>query len=389
MSLLLATPEVGATNDTVFTPHVSGFARDRPAPPVTDQLQRTTDPLQHVTLPDLQQRARELLPDAAYAYYVTGAGPESTLAANLAAWSEVTLRPRVLRDVSRIDLSTTVLGEPVPHPILVAPTASHRLGHPDGELATARGAARANSLMVISTRASVTLEAIAAAAPNAQRWFQVYVMRDRAWTAELLQRAEAAGATALMLTGDTPHVASKRQATKSTLLDEIRMANRPSVAPVDPDGERHDPSLTFDVIAWLREQSGLPVIVKGVLRGDDARRCLEAGASAVVVSNHGGRQLDGAIATARALPEVVAAVGDDGEVYVDGGIRTGVDVLRALALGARAVLIGRPVLWGLVTGGADGVAAVLQDLRDELHEAAALAGAASVAEITDDLLAQR
>ena len=166
------------------------------------------------------------------------------------------------------------------------------------------------------------------------------------------------------------------------------MANRPSVAPID-QGESHDPSITFDVIAWLREQSGLPVIVKGVLRGDDARRCLEAGASAVVVSNHGGRQLDGAVATARALPEVVASVGDDGEVYVDGGIRSGIDVLRALALGARAVLIGRPVLWGLATGGADGVAAVLQGLRDELHEAAALAGAASIAEITDDLLTQR
>jgi 4-hydroxymandelate oxidase len=337
---------------------------------------------------DLQQRARELLPDSAYGYYATGAGEDSTLAANLAAWSELTLRPRVLRDVSRVDLSTTVLGEPVPHPILVAPTASHRLGHPDGELATARGAAQAGSLMVISTRASVTLEAIAAAAPDAPRWFQVYVMRDRAWTTELVQRAEAAGATALMLTGDTPFVARKRHATKTTLLDEITMANRPSVAPID-QGERHDPSITFEVIAWLRERSGLPVIVKGVLRGDDARRCLEAGASAVVVSNHGGRQLDGAVATARALPEVVASVGDDGEVYVDGGIRRGVDVLRALALGARAVLIGRPVLWGLVTGGADGVAAVLQGLRDELHEAAALAGAAAVAEITDDLLTQR
>ncbi len=341
-------------------------------------------------LPDLQQRARELLPDGAYAYYATGAGPESTLAANLQAWGELTLRPRVLRDVSRVDLSTTVLGEPVPHPIFVAPTASHRIGHPDGELATARGAAQAGSLMTISTRASVTLEAIAAAAPDAQRWFQVYVMRDRAWTTELVQRAEAAGATALMLTADTPYVASTRQTTKITLqvTDDITMANRPTIAPID-GAERHDPSITFDVIAWLREQSGLPVIVKGVLRGDDARRCLEAGASAVVVSNHGGRQLDGAVATARALPEVVAAVGGDAEVYVDGGIRSGVDVLRALALGARAVLIGRPALWGLVTGGADGVAAVLEGLRDELSEAAALAGAASVAEITDDLLVQR
>ena len=339
---------------------------------------------------DLQQCARELLPEAVYDYYAAGAGPESTLAANLAAWSELRLRPRVLRDVSRVELSTTVLGEPVPHPILVAPTAVHRLGHPEGELATARGAARAGSLMVVATRASVTLEAIAAAAPDAQRWFQVYVMRDRGWTAELVQRAVAIGATALMLTGDTPYVASNRRATKTTLQvpDDISMANRPTASPID-NGDGQDPSITFDTVAWLREQSGLPVIVKGVLRGDDARRAIEAGAGAVVVSNHGGRQLDGAVASARALPEVVAAVGDDGEVYVDGGIRTGVDVLRALALGARAVLIGRPVLWGLVTGGADGVAAVLQDLRAELHEAAALAGATTVPEITEDLLTPR
>jgi 4-hydroxymandelate oxidase len=339
---------------------------------------------------DLEQRARELLPAAVYDYYATGAGQESTLAANLAAWSELTLRPRVLRDVSRVDLSTTVLGEAVPHPILVAPTALHRLGHPDGELATARGAARAGSLMVISTRASVTVEEIQVAAPTAQRWFQVYVLRDRGWTAELVQRAAAAGATALMLTGDTPYVASGRRATIDTLRmpDEVAMANRSSGAAI-AQGEMSNPSITFDAIGWLREKSGLPVIVKGVLRGDDARRCLEAGASAVVVSNHGGRQLDGAIATARALPEVVAAVGDDGEVYVDGGIRRGVDVLRALALGARAVLIGRPVLWGLVTGGVDGVAAALRQFRDELHEAAALAGVANVAEITDDLLTLR
>jgi 4-hydroxymandelate oxidase len=337
----------------------------------------------------LQQCARELLPEGAYDYYATGAGQEHTLAANLAAWAELTLRPRVLRDVSRVDLSTTVLGEPVPHPIFVAPTASHRLGHADGELATARGAAQAGSLMVISTRASVSVEAIAAAAPDAKRWFQVYVMRDRAWTRELVARAAAAGATALMLTGDTPYIGSKRHTTIATLQvpDDGSMDNRRSNP--TPGGDQQDPSITFETIAWLRELSGLPVIVKGVLRGDDARRCVDAGASAVVVSNHGGRQLDGAVATARALPEVVAAVSDEAEVYVDGGIRRGIDVLRALALGARAVLIGRPVLWGLVTGGAEGVAAVLDRLRDELHEAAALAGAPSVAGITEDLLTQR
>jgi 4-hydroxymandelate oxidase len=341
------------------------------------------------THPDpLQQRARELLPADAYAYYSTGAGPESTLAANLAAWSELTLRPRVLRDVSRVDLSTTVLGDPVPHPIFVAPTAAHRLGHPDGELATARGAAQAGSLLVISTRATATLEAIAAAAPDAQRWFQVYVMRDRAWTTELVQRAQAAGAAALMLTADTPYVASKRQATKTTLqaADEITMANRPSVAPID-DGERHDPSITFDVIPWLREQSGLPVIVKGVLRGDDARRCIEAGASAVVVSNHGGRQLDTVPAGADALAEVADAVGSEIDVLVDGGIRRGTDVLKALALGARAVMVGRPLLWGLGVDGPDGARRVLEILIAELQTAMALAGVAEAAAVARELVA--
>jgi 4-hydroxymandelate oxidase len=287
-----------------------------------------------------------------------------------------------------VELSTSLLGEPVKHPILVAPTASHSFAHPEAELATARGAARADALMVISTRSNVTLEELASAAPDARRWFQVYVMRDRGWTRELMSRAAAAGCTALVLTGDTPYVGRKLRPSMATLrVPDAATANRPAAAPAHELASEQDPSISFDAIAWLREESGLPVVVKGVLRGDDARRCVEAGAAGVVVSNHGGRQLDGALATAAALPEVVDAIGDAAEVYVDGGIRSGTDVLRALALGARAVLVGRPVLWALAVGGADGVATVLEHLRQQLWEAAALAGAATIAEITPDLVA--
>jgi 4-hydroxymandelate oxidase len=337
----------------------------------------------------LERLARERLPRPVYDYYAAGGGHETTVAANLDAWSQVRLRPRVLRDVASIDLSTSLLGSAVEHPILVAPTASHRLGHPDGELATIRGAARAGSVMVVSTRSSVTFEELAAAEPDAARWFQVYMMRDRGWTRELVARAADAGCSALMLTGDTPYVGRKLRASIDTLRvsDDVHTANRPSAAPAGDLASWQDPSITFEAIEWLREESELPVLVKGVLRGDDAVRCVEAGAAGVVVSNHGGRQLDGAIATATALPEVVDAIGEAAEVYVDGGIRSGVDVLRALALGARAVLVGRPVLWGLAVSGADGVASVLERLRDELRQAAALAGAASLAEITRDLVA--
>ena len=336
----------------------------------------------------LEHKAREQLPQSVYDYYAAGSGHETTVAANAAAWSLLRLRPRVLRDVSTVELSTSVLGDPIPHPIMVAPTASHSFAHPDAELATVRGAARADALMVISTRSNVTLEELARAAPDAPRWFQVYVMRDRGWTRELLARAAAAGCTALLLTGDTPYIGRKLRPSMQTLrAPDAATANRPSATPADQLASEQDPSITFETIAWLREESGLPVVVKGVLRGDDARRCVQAGAAGVVVSNHGGRQLDGAIATATALPEVVDAIGDTAEVYVDGGIRSGTDVLRALALGARAVLIGRPVLWALALGGADGVAAMLEQLRQQLWEAAALAGAATISEITPDLIA--
>ncbi|MGA9520720.1 MAG: alpha-hydroxy acid oxidase [Myxococcaceae bacterium] len=331
----------------------------------------------------LESRARAVLPPDVFEYYACGAGEEETLAENRRAWTNLKLLPHVLRDVSRVDTATTVLGTRIAAPVLVAPTAFHRLAHPQGELATAEGCAAAESLLVLSSRASIRIEDIAQRA--GPWWFQVYVLRDRGLTRDMVQRAVRSGASALVLTGDTPFVGRKRRGRdRLAISDEDFLANLERLT--DRALAEQAPDITFDDVAWLRELSGLPVLVKGVLRADDAQHCLDAGAAGVIVSNHGGRQLDGALATAEALPEVVAAVGGRAEVLVDGGVRTGRDVLRALALGARAVLVGRPILWGLAVDGAEGVRRVLDELRDDTGHAMALAGAASVAEVTADLL---
>ena len=334
----------------------------------------------------LEAVARAVLPQGAFDYFAGGAFDERSLAANLADWAALRLRPHVLRDVGAVDLSTTLLGAPVDHPVVVAPTAFHRLAHPDGEPASARGASAAGAHYVLSTRSTTPVEEVADALDGRPFWYQVYVLQDRELTAALVGRARDAGATALVLTADVPRLGRRLR----DLVNEFVIpAHLGTVESLDRPGALadQDPSLTFDDIAWLREASGLPVVVKGVLRGDDAARCVDAGAAGIVVSNHGGRQLDTALSGAAALPEVVAAVGDRCEVYVDGGIRRGTDVVKALALGARAVLVGRPVLWGLATGGADGVATVLRDLVDELELAMALCGCPTLGDVTADLVA--
>ena len=346
----------------------------------------------------LRDRAQKLLEPSAFDYYVGGADDEITLAENETAWQRLRLRPKVLRDVSAVDPSTTVLGQRIAAPILVAPTAYHRLANEEGERATARGVAAAGTLMCVSTLATVRLEDVAAAAPDAPRWFQLYIRRDRGATEALVKRAVAAGYQALVLTVDFA-VAGRRwrdERNSFTLPDGMAMANIGEAVPrVEGSGlaayaaSEFDASLTFDDITWLREISGLPVLVKGVLRGDDAARCVEAGAAGVVVSNHGARQLDTALATAEALRDVTESVGDTAEVYVDGGVRRGTDVIKALALGARAVLVGRPILWGLATGGAEGVTAVLTELFDEFTRALMLCGAPTPDDVTPDLLARR
>jgi 4-hydroxymandelate oxidase len=346
----------------------------------------------------LEAGARERLSRGVYDYVAGGADAELTLAANLAAWSRLRLRPRVLRDVTEVSTATTVLGEPVPTPVAVAPMAYHRMAHPDGEAASAAGAAAAGACYLLSTQATMSVEEVAAAAPDGLRWFQVYVVRDRGWTAELVARAAAAGYRALVFTVDVPLLGNRLRDLRNDfrLPTGLKPANAPPAAAsrqrelaadVIAQAGQFDPGLTPETVGWLAERSGLPVVVKGVLRGDDAAACLDAGAAGVVVSNHGGRQLDGVVATADALAEVVAAVGGRAEVYVDGGIRHGTDVVKALALGARAVLVGRPVLWALATGGAAGVERFLAGLTAELRLAMALCGATAVAELTPDLIA--
>jgi 4-hydroxymandelate oxidase len=333
-------------------------------------------------LEDFEEAARVALPQMVFDYYAGGAGDEWTLAENRRAFDRWVLRPRILNDVSNVDLATTVLGQEVAFPILLAPTALQRMAHRDGELATARAAASLRALMVLSTISTFSLEEVAGT--GAARWFQLYVHRDRDLTAELVRRADAAGYGAIVLTVDAPFLGRRYrdEVNRFSLPPGMGLANFPGgvIPHVNGSGlmaffrSELDPSLSWRDVEWLRGLSSLPVVLKGILTAEDAVKAVEAGAAGVIVSNHGGRQLDGVPASIDVLPEVVEAVGDRAEVLLDGGVRRGADVLRALALGARAVLVGRPYLWGLAVGGADGVRRVLELLRDDLMLAMALAG---------------
>ena len=325
-----------------------------------------------VDLALMEEEARQAVGEMAYAYYAGGAEHERLLGDNVAAWARWQLHPRVLADVERVSTATTVLGTPVGLPVLLAPTAIQGLAHPEGEVASARGAAAAGAAMVLSSLATRSLEDVAAAAPGAPRWMQVYVLRDRRHTEALVDRAAAAGYRALVLTADAPVPGLRLRELRGGvhLPDDLALPNLAAATERAHEGGfmavvagEFDPGITVDDIGWLAGRSGLPVVVKGVLRADDADRCVDAGAAGVVVSNHGARQLDDAPATADVLAEVVDAVGGRAEVYVDGGIRRAADVAKALALGARAVLVGRPALWALATGGGEGVAALLGGSR--------------------------
>lgn len=340
------------------------------------------------------ERARAVLPAATWGYLQGGAGAERTLRANRAAYDRVALRPRFLVDVSAVSLRTSVLGAEWAVPFGVAPMAYHRLAHPDGEVASA--AAGLGGAFVASMFASRAWADIAGPGP---RWLQLYWLRDRDAFADVLARAEDAGFGALVLTVDAPRVASRPRDSASAfaLPDDVRAVN---VDPAVMDSthaaaagtsaiqahsrQRFDPSVTWADLAWLRARTSLPVLLKGILTAEDARLAVEHGVDGLVVSNHGGRQLDAAVPSLDALPEVVAAVPPGYPVLVDGGVRRGSDVFAALALGAVAVLVGRPVLWGLAAGGRDGAAAVLGLLRDQLEECMVLAGRPSVAAIGRD-----
>ena len=326
--------------------------------------------------------ARDVLDAAVLDYYSAGSGQEVTTGEAEASWLSYRLRPRVLHDVTRVDVGVELLGDRLRSPFVVAPMAFHALAHPEAECATFAGTGAAGALGVLSTRSSRRIEDVAAAATGPW-WFQAYGMRDRGLTHALARRAADAGASAVVLTVDTPYVGRKGRVSgvRIDVPDDaylINLAQHLLPGAVGREAAEQDPSMTPDVIAELADVSGLPVLVKGVLRGDEAERCVAAGAAGVIVSNHGGRQLDRAVPSASALPDVVAAVGGQVPVLVDGGIRSGTDALVALALGASAVLVGRPLLWALAAGGADAVTAALEALTSDLAHVLAVAGAASL-----------
>ena len=333
-----------------------------------------------VNVDDFEQAARGRLEPGPYAYFAGGAGDEHTLRANVGAFRRWELRPRVLVDVGEVSTAATVLGTEIALPLLVAPTAFQRLADPEGELAMARAAAAAGTVMCLSTVSSVTPAELAAAAPGAPLWFQLYWSRDRGFTKELLAEVTEAGFGALVLTVDFP-VAGRRERDvrlSFTLPDDLAAPNLPSVLARKNFhaalGDIVDATLTWRDLEWLRSTCELPLVLKGVLTAEDALLAAEHGAAAVVVSNHGGRQLDGVPASLDVLPEVAEAVGERVEVLMDGGVRRGTDVLKALALGARAVLSGRAVLWGLAAAGEEGAAAVLALLREEVEVGLKLLG---------------
>jgi isopentenyl diphosphate isomerase/L-lactate dehydrogenase-like FMN-dependent dehydrogenase len=334
------------------------------------------------TIAEYERLAAETLPPGPYGFFAGGAGDEVTLADNVLAWRRWQIRPRVLVDVSSRDPGTVLLGRARPHPVLVAPTAFHRLAHPDGELATGRAARDTGTVMCLSTFSTVGAGELAEAVPDGTRWFQLYVFRDRGVTTAMVDAAVAGGYEALVVTVDLPVLGRRERDLRSgfviqepTAVPGLSAGAARGPLSLAQTAELLDPTLTWRDLAWLAERSGLPVLVKGVLTAEDAALAVAHGAAGVIVSNHGGRQLDGVPASADALPEVVERVGGAADVLVDGGVRRGTDVLKALALGARAVLVGRPVLWGLAASGEDGVRHVLELLLAEFDNALALAGA--------------
>ncbi|MBA2522330.1 MAG: alpha-hydroxy-acid oxidizing protein [Solirubrobacterales bacterium] len=354
---------------------------------------RVGEPL---NLLELEERAAAVLEPLAYDYYRSGAGAEVTLERNQAAFGEIELLPRVLVDVDAVDPATTLLGTPMAHPIVVAPTAFHRLAHPEGEVATARGAAAAGAVMCLSSLSNTPLEEVAAAA--GPRWFQLYVFRDRGVTRDLVARAEASGFEAIVLTVDAPVLGRRERDVRNefALPEGLRIACVPDGEVVAPAGGSGlaayvatmiDASLDWDDLEWLASITDLPVAVKGIHRPDDAERAVAAGAAGVIVSNHGGRQLDTVPATIEMLPAIAQAVDGRADVLVDSGVRRGTDVIKALALGAGGVLIGRPVVWGLALDGAEGVRRTVDLLVAETREAMMLCGARDLAGIGADLLA--
>jgi isopentenyl diphosphate isomerase/L-lactate dehydrogenase-like FMN-dependent dehydrogenase len=343
---------------------------------------------------DVQREAERMLDPGRLGYFSGGAGDELTVRENVDAWRDWRLRPRQLTGIESVSTEVEVLGAPVSAPILVAPVAYQRMLHPEGEAATARAAAAAGTVMCLSTLATASPTEVAAAAPGGRHWFQLYPFSDAGVTRALMAEAIEAGFEAVVLTVDAPP-GGRREAdvrTGFTIPPEVEI---PSVAAALGPGQPFAVTRTFELLTWslkwddlgeIADAAGVPLLVKGLLTAEDAELAVAHGAAGVVVSNHGGRQLDRAVATADALPEIAEQVDGRATVIVDGGIRRGVDVATALALGADAVLVGRPAIWGLTAGGAEGAEWVLRTLTEELELALALLGVATPRDLSHEHL---
>lgn len=361
-------------------------------------LHTKVDSVRPLNLREYKHAARHILPRMAYDYINGAAEDRRTVRANRRAFLDWRLLPLTMGGFESPDLTTTVLGQTISMPVLLAPVAMQRLAHEQGELASARAARALGTVYGLSTMATTAIEEVAV--ETDRWWFQLYIFRDREITVDLVQRAEAAGASALVVTVDTPKLGRRENDERNgfTLPTELHLAN---LAPYTQEhlddgsggsglasfvGMQQEPAIHWADIEWLSSRTRLPVILKGIVAPADAREAVERGVRAIIISNHGGRQLDHCVATLDALPAVAAAVDDRAELLMDGGMRRGTDVLKALALGARAVLIGRPYVWGLTVDGESGVRHVLELLRAEIELDMLLCGCRNVAQITRDLL---
>ena len=338
-----------------------------------------------LTLDDFETLARERLPHSTMEFIASGAGDEATLRWNREAFQRIALRPRVLRDITRIDTNISLYNDILSYPILLAPVAYQKLIHPEGEVEAARGAAKAGATFVLSTASTCAIEDVATT--GAQLWMQIYVQSDREVSRDLVRRAEAAGVRALCLTVDTPVLGTRnRQARVKFALPpdlptpHLDAVGRERLTVVSAKRE----AITWKDVEWLRSITRLPLLLKGILDDDDAQRAVESGAAGIIVSNHGARNLDTVPATIEALPAIAERVSVP--ILLDGGIRRGTDVIKAIAFGAKAILIGRPYAYALAVGGADGVARAIAILREELETSMALLGRASIAEIDRTVL---
>lgn len=342
---------------------------------------------------DYERAAADALPPAYYEYFSGGVADNITRNANRTAFDNLRLLPRMMRDVSNLSLETRIKGTKASAPIMLAPASTQKLAHHDGELGLARAANRLGLIQVLSTMSNVSVEEIVAVGHTV--WFQLYIFRDRAWSERIVQRAVDAGCQALVVTVDVPTLGLRENLTRASFHSPEELTYPNLVDPNDTKTHANllasvaanfDPALTWEDIGWLRTLTDLPIWVKGILRADDAQRAVDAGVSGIIVSNHGGRQLDTAVATIDALPVIAAAVGDQVELLLDGGVRRGSDVLKALALGAKAILLGRPPLMGLAVNGEAGAVHVLELLRDELANVMMQCGCAKIEDIGPDLI---